>query len=198
MMISCYIYILIHTISVTCQPTMKMNIHNQCSNFKLTTPNWFKYSVDWNKEPNDEVDAGSTMSVDLTSYWAVSDGNLTYHLQRNCGASDNQLKSTSTLLFIGWRSEGYKKPHVFVYLIEYDEQIKWNYHKLREYRQRYYSQLSTYTGPIKDTWLIHDGAVLMTRLELDFTQRDCVLNITISEEVVDDHAKIPSWISPKT
>jgi hypothetical protein len=80
-------------------------------------------------------------------------------------------------------------------LIECDKQIKWNRYKLEEYRQRYASQLSTYTSPIEDTWLMHDGTVLMTRLELNSTQRGDVLNITISEGIKDEHTKIPELIS---
>jgi hypothetical protein len=37
----------------------------------------------------------------------------------------------------------------------------------------------------------------MTKLELDFTQRNGVLNITISEGVEDEHTKRPVWIDPK-
>jgi hypothetical protein len=37
--------------------------------------------------------------------------------------------------------------------------------------------------------------VLMTELELDFTQRDGVLNIIISERNNDNHARRPKWIN---
>jgi hypothetical protein len=67
--------------------------------------------------------------------------------------------------------------------------------ELEEYYQRYVSQLCAYTGPIKDTWLIYDGTVLMTRLELDFTQGYDVLNIVISESVMDEHTKRIEWIN---
>jgi hypothetical protein len=176
---------------------MKVNIHNQCVDFKLTSQSWFKRSIDWYKEFDMEIDAGSMTSADLTSYWTVFESSLTYHLQRKRAESDNQLESTYTLLLITWKYEGYKELCACVHLLEYDKQIKWNLYKLGEYHQRYASQLSTYAGPIKDTWLMHDGTVLMTRLKLDFTQRVGVLNIVISEGVMDEPTKIPSWISPK-
>jgi hypothetical protein len=43
--------------------------------------------------------------------------------------------------------------------------------------------------------LIPDGTVLMSILELDFTQRDGVLNITISESIRDDYTRRPEWIN---
>jgi hypothetical protein len=82
-------------------------------------------------------------------------------------------------------------------LVEHDEEVGLFYSQLETHHQRYASQLSTYTGPIKDTWLPHDGKVLMTKMELDFTQRDGVLNITISEGVKDDHTGRPEQISPR-
>jgi hypothetical protein len=139
----------------------------------------------------------SMTSASLTSSWAVFKGGLTYQLQRKCVKSGDQLKSTFTRLFIIWKSEGYKVLRVRVGLIEHDKQIRWNGYKLREYYRRYANQFGTYTEPVRDTWLIHDGTVLMTRLELDFTQRDWVLNITISEGTEDEYARRPVWLDPK-
>jgi hypothetical protein len=192
-----YVYILIHTISFEHQPSMKVNIHNQCSDFKLTGRNGFKNCTDWNKEPDVEVDAGSTTNAILTSYWAEFKGAIMYKLQRKSVKSNDQLRSTSILLCIAWRSEGYKKLRVFVHLIECDKTFYWNECKLREYYQRYASQLNTYIGPIKDTWLLDGDTVLTTRLELDFTQRDGVLNIAISEGIKGEYTKRPIWINPE-
>jgi hypothetical protein len=82
-------------------------------------------------------------------------------------------------------------------LIECDKTFRWYNYKLEEYYQRYVNLFCTCTDPIKDTWLIHDGTVLMTRLELNFTQRDVVLNVAISEGIRDDYIKIPAWFSPE-
>jgi hypothetical protein len=82
-------------------------------------------------------------------------------------------------------------------LIECGKTFRCDKIKLEEYHQRYVSQLRTYTDPIKDTWLMHDGTVLMTRLELDFMKRDGRLNITISEGIKDDCTKRPKWIHPE-
>jgi hypothetical protein len=39
--------------------------------------------------------------------------------------------------------------------------------------------------------------MLVTKLELDFTQRDSVLNITVSEGVRDKHTKMSELIIPE-
>jgi hypothetical protein len=210
-----YVYILIYTISVESQPTMKMNIYNQCSGFKLKygkdfKPGWpqapityekrnggyFSDGADWNQGPYWEVKAGDVMSADLIPILPTFGGVLTYQLQRENIEFDDQLESTHIRLFVAWKSESYKKFHVLVQLIECDKTLLWDEIKLKEYYQRNIRQLCAYTGPIKNTWLIPDGTVLMTRLELDFMQRDDVLNITIAEGVKDDYTKPPEWVNP--
>jgi hypothetical protein len=176
---------------------MKVNIHNQCSDFNLGNRKWFKTNSYWDMEPVVEVDAGSTMSAVLRSYLVEFGGAIMYQLQRKCVKSDEQLKSTSTLFCIAWKSEGYKTLRVFVQLIECDKTFDWYKLKLKEYYQRYANQLCAYTDPIEDTWLIHDGTILMTRLELDFTQRDNVLNVFISEGIKDEHTRRPVWLYPE-
>jgi hypothetical protein len=177
---------------------MKMNIRNQCSDFKLIHLNFFRDYMGWNKEPDEEVDAGGMTRADLVPYWAAFKGAITYQLQRKCVKSDEKLEPTYIQFFITWKSEGYKVLCTRVGLIEHDEQIRWNAYKLEEYCQSYANQFGTYTGPIRDKWLIYNGTVLMTRLELNFTQRPWVLNITISEGVKDEYIRRPLWLDPKT
>jgi hypothetical protein len=184
-------------ISVESQPTMKINIHNQCSDFKLKDERMFSNGLDWNKFPDDEVDAGCMISVDLISPLVAFGGIVMYQIQRKCVRSDDQLESTYTLLFIAWKSEGYKKFCVFVRLIDCDKTFPWHKIDQKEYYKRYINQFSTYTCPIKDTLLTRNGTVLMTRLDLDFTQRDGVLSLIISEGIRDDHTKIPELIDSK-
>jgi hypothetical protein len=176
---------------------MKVNIRNQCSNFKLINRKYFENNMNWNKYPDEAIDAGSMTSADLTSNWATFEGVIMYQLQRKWTKHDGQPRSTVTLLFIAWKSDGYKGLCVRVHLIGYDKQIKWNRIKLKEYYQRYANQLSTYNGPIRDTWLMPNITVLMTELKLDLTQRDSVLNIAISEGTSDDYIREPERINPK-
>jgi hypothetical protein len=192
-----YVYILIHTISAKPQPTMKVNIHNQCSYLKLTKPRYFSTGINWNEEPSEELDASGIMSVSLESSLAEFEGALIYELRREYSKIGNQPKPSHIRFFVAWKSECYKKLRVCIHLIESDEWFAWNEFKLKEYYQRYASRLNTYTSPIRDTWLTHDGIVLMTKLELDFKQRDGVLNITISKGIEDNYTRGSVWINPK-
>jgi hypothetical protein len=188
---------LIYTISTEPQPTMKVNIRNQYSDFKLTDRGFFSTSESWYGYPNWEVNTGNMISVGFKPSLSVFEGALTYVLQRKYVASNEQFRSTHIRLFVVWKSEGYKELSASVNLIEYDRVFHWDNAKLERYCQRYISQLDTYTDPIEDTWSTHDGIVLMTRLELDFTQRDGVLNITISKGVRDNHSKRSEWVNLK-
>jgi hypothetical protein len=160
-----YVYVLMHTISFMLQPTMKVNIYNQCSDFELIDRKRFSTGADWNKDSDWRVDTGSMTSADLTPFLSTFEGVLTYRLEKE------EVKLTCIRLFVTWKSEGYKKFHVFVQLVEYDKRFSWNDSKLERYYQRHAKQLSAYTDPIKDTWLIHGGKVLMTELELIFTKK---------------------------
>jgi hypothetical protein len=173
---------------------MKVNIHNQCSDFKLTYRGHFSNGLRWNKEPDEEVDAGSTKRIGLLPFLSTFEGALMHVLERKHAKTSNLPEPTRILLFVAWKSEGYKKFRVFVHLIEYDKKFDWDKLNPAEYYQRYTSQLCIYTDPIKGTWLMPNGIVLVTELELDFTQRDGVLSVTTSEGVVDEHAKRPEWI----
>jgi hypothetical protein len=194
---SYYVYILTHTISFDPQPTMKVNIHNQCSDFKLTNGRDSSAYVDWNKHATQEVDAGNMTSAVLTSSWAEFEVDLMYRLQRKDAKSDEQLESIHTLLLITCKSEGYEEFCVFVQLIECDETFPWDKIRLKEFYQKYPDQFCMYTGSIKDTWLTRNGNVLITRLELDLTQSCGVLSITISDGIRNDYTKRPLWIDPK-
>jgi hypothetical protein len=174
---------------------MEVNIHNQCSNFKLTEGECFSGGADWNKCPGRKVKPGNVMSADSVPFLAVFGGVLIYELQGKHVVPSNRLGSTRTLLLVAWKSEGYKKFRVLVHFIECNVRPYWFNFKPEEYYQRYAGQFSTYAGFIEDTWLTSDGVVIMIRLELDFTQRDGVLNITISESVKDEHTKRPEWIN---
>jgi hypothetical protein len=186
-------YAYYNAISVEPRPTMEVNIYNQCSNFKLTNREHFSNGIVLNNYPDLEVDTGSMMSTNVKSFLAAFEGALTYMLQRGDANPGSQPDSIHILFFVAWKSEGYKKFRVFIQLIEYDEQVKWNENKLEEYYQKCVNQFCTYTGPIKDTWFLDDDIVLITELDLDFTQRDGRLNITIS----DKHTKRPKLIDSK-
>jgi hypothetical protein len=194
---SCHTYLLTHTIRVAFQPTMKVNIYNQCLNFRLTDNIFFSTGGTTNEFPDWKVEAGNMTSFELIYPLAVFEGALSYELQREYVESSERFESTCIRLFVTWKSKGYKKLHACVNLVECDRSFDWFHTELEEYYQRYTGQLSICADPIKDTWLIYDDAILITELELNFTQKDGVLNIIISEGVRDDRIKRPVWIDPK-
>jgi hypothetical protein len=186
-----------HIIRVKLQPTMEVNIHNQCSDLKIADRKCSSNYENWNKYPDWRVNTGNMMSVEFKSLLAMFEGALICKLQRDDVKSDDQPRPTYTLLFIAWKYEGYKRFLSFLQLIECDKEFHWNKIRPEEYYQRYASQLSTYTGPIRDIWLTDNGTVLMTELDLDFVKRDGVLSITISEGVRGSRIKRPAWIGPE-
>jgi hypothetical protein len=183
--------------SVELKATMKVNIHNQCSDLKLIGRGYFSTGTYWDKRPNDEVEADDMTNAKLIPSLATFEGILTYELEIKHVKPDNRRDPPHIRLFVAWKSEYYKQFRMFMHLIEYDEYVEWNEIKLKEYYHHYVNQLNAYTDSIKNTWLTCDGTVLMTGLELDFTQRDGVLNITISEGVKNEHSRRPAWFDPK-
>jgi hypothetical protein len=203
------IYVLIHTINVEFQSTMTVNIRNQCSGFELRDIGHFSDGAYKDKYISQKADAVSIYVYGFTPFLTAFESSIMGELMRKHVESDDRSELISTLLLVGWKSEGYKKFRAFVQLIEFDRAFRWYNFQLQEYYQKCANQLNTYTGPIKDTWLMHDGTVLTTTLELDFTKRDGALNITISEQsereeeeknyegIEDDHIERLAWIGPR-
>jgi hypothetical protein len=190
-----HIYALIHTVSSVSQSLMEVGIHNRCSDFKLINLEYFNTSEEWEEYPYWKVDSGNMLSVGFRPFLSVFEGALTYELRGKYVKLGNRPRSTCIRFFLAWKSEDYNEFRVCMHLIEHDKQFYWSTAKSKEYHRRYANELCIYTGPIKDTWLLHDGTVLMTRLELDPMQRVGRLNITISESVKNERTKIPVWIN---
>jgi hypothetical protein len=188
-----------YVISLNTQPTLYVIIHNQCSDFILIDQGRdqrrFGNGAYWNWYPGWNVNTGNEKCASLIPFLATFEGAIMYELRKKHVGPDNRRESTHTLLFIAWKFEGYKKFYVFAQLIECNKWFNWNTSRLEEYYQRYANQLSVYTSPIKDTWLMPDGTVLMTELELDVTQRNNALNMTISEGIRNEHTRKPEWIN---
>jgi hypothetical protein len=182
----------IHIDRMEPQLTMQVNVHHPC--FKLIDQEYFGHDMIENVSSDQEI-TGDRICLGFKPSLATFEGVLTYELQKD--ESGDVSKSTYFRLFVAWKLQGYKELCTGVYLIACDKKMEWNRNKLEECYQRHANQLSTYAGPIKDTWLLEDGAVVMIGLELDFTQRDGVLNINITEGVKDEHTKKPEWIDPK-
>jgi hypothetical protein len=176
---------------------MQINIHNQCLGFRLLRSEFFSRGIDWNVRPDWGMNPGDMKSIGLKSPLAVFEGVLMCELKREHFEIGLLSNATDIRLLVSWKSEGYGKFCVHVHLIDYSGYTNWSTAQLKGYYQRYAHQLRAYTGPLEDTWLTRNDTVFMTRLELNFTQRDGVLNITVSEGVENEHTRKPVWINPR-
>jgi hypothetical protein len=170
---------------------MKVNIRNQCPGLLLDSGKHFSTGIDWNEKPANKVNPGGMTSANLIPLMSTFGGILGYDLEIR------GIESTYIRLSVIWKSEGYKQLKVFTHLVEYEKWCSWSANELEEYYQRYASQLCVYTTPIKQKWLLDNGTVLMIELEVNFTQRDGVLNVTLSKLKNSVCTKKPEWISLK-
>jgi hypothetical protein len=188
---SYYVFILIHTTSVEPQATMQVNVHYQCSDFGIGEVRYFyrgAYSKNYRR-----MSGYNVSNTDFVPSLSTFRGVVAHELQDKDYDPSNRPDATRIQCLVAWKSESYKKLQVFIHLIESNLRIEWDQVKLDDYYQRYANQLSTYTGPIKSTWLMPNGVVMIVRVDLDFTQRDSILSITISDGVEDEHTKRPVW-----
>jgi hypothetical protein len=102
---------------------MKVNIHNQCSDFKLTDREYFINGTCWCEYPDREVDTDNIMRVGLIPFLSTSEGVLMYVLQRKDANFGNRSGPTCIRLFVAWKSEGYKRFFVFIHLIECSKKL---------------------------------------------------------------------------
>jgi hypothetical protein len=188
-----------YIISFEPKPTLFVTIRNHCSSLILIDrgrdQGHFDNGAYWDSYPAWNIHAGDEKFTSLIPFLATFEGIIVYELRRKSVYSGKRLSPKHTLLFVAWKFEGYKKFHVFAQLIRCNERFNWNTSMLEEYYRRYVNQFSIYTGPIKDTWLMPDGTVLMTELELNVTQGSGLLNMTISEEISNERTRRLEWIS---
>jgi hypothetical protein len=189
--VSHYIYILMHTINLSSLRQMGVYIRNNCSDLWLTDRRVFS-DTHWDIFNSQEIDPEYDEVIKFMPSLTESEGALTYRLQGKHVKSDNQNESTYTLLFVSWKLEGYKNLRACWRLIECDKQTKWNETKLEEYCKKYVSQPCAYADPINNTWLIHDGTVLM--IEIIWFGGP---HIYISEGIENEHTRRPERIDSK-
>jgi hypothetical protein len=173
-----------------------ISVHNQCSNFGLGEFECFVNGA--NSTHCRRGNSVNTRDVDFIPFLSTFGGAVTYKLQDRNYKPNHRPGAARIRCLVAWKSEGYKKFYMLIHLIEYNRWVKWNEIKLDDYCQRYANQFSIYTGPIKSTWLMPNGIVLMIRLNLDSTQRDGIMSITISEGVGDGYTKRLVWLDSNT
>jgi hypothetical protein len=138
------IYILIHIIRFKFLTAMEVNIFNRDSGFELKSLTHFNSEEYWEDYPFRQVWIGELRTVDLKPSLSVFEGVLTCSLVRKYVEPNGRTKYKWILLFLIWKSEGYRDLRAFVRLIECKKGYYWNEVKLREYYQRYANQLNAY------------------------------------------------------
>jgi hypothetical protein len=191
--------VLIHTASLSVQPSVKLNIHNQCWDAGLVSPVYVTGNgLECHRPPDYRVYAGDTIrsgfiinETDDGSY-----GVLIYRLQRrqsyrSAGASEDT--SNGVHLFVVWEISEPKELYADVLLIEYTKAFSWNRDKLNKLYHENRDRLKECNDIISDTWLVDNNMVLKTSFSVRDLKGNPELSIYISEER-DDYAMRPFCI----
>jgi hypothetical protein len=172
---------------------VKLVIRHQFPNIELISPAYIGKYVTCHLPPDQRVNVGSTMqayfNIDLTRHEPI--GVLMYRLQRknvkpsNKDVMSNEEESTCIQLFIIWKVNRSKEFWVASYLIEYDKSHVLDKNGLVKLAKGC-RVFNIQDVPVEDTWLIHDNAVLMTRMSVAREKAYYKLNMTISETSTND------------
>jgi hypothetical protein len=190
--------VLIYFISLPIEPSVEMNIHNQCLNIDLVSAKYFtSYMSKYYRTPDYEVCAGdkTRFGFIIGSNYMIS-GALIYRLQRKQAHESNKIdKDTSSIshLSVLWDNLGSERLYADVLLVEYDKKFDqvdlMNLNIVNSVRIKQSPDTTT------RTWLLDDDVALMIISEI--TNEGRLLNITVSEVVRHHSARMPVQINQK-
>jgi hypothetical protein len=186
--------VLMYTVSLCIQPSVKLNIHNQCWNVDLVFPTYTTGDgLECYRSPDYKVYAGETMrsafiinKADNAFY-----GVLIYKLQRERLHESTEVDedtSSATHLLVIWCIPKLNKFYTGVMLVEYDKALTWN--RLNKLYHANHDKLKMYTDITTDTWFMDDNMILKTTLSARNLNGNPELNISIFEEG-DEYAMRP-------
>jgi hypothetical protein len=164
------------------EPSVKLNIHNQCLNIDLISPVYTASDgTECHKPPNHKVCAGdSKRSGFIGMLHNVSYGILIYKPQRKQLHESTEI-GEDTLgaahLLVTWRIES-EVLYADVLLVEHDKGFDWNEDDLRSLSSGNIFQFRLCPDSAKETWLLDDNTALMTAFEI---KKNRLVNVTISE-----------------
>jgi hypothetical protein len=192
--------VLIYTIRLSIKPSVKLNIHNQCSNIDLISPTYhLDVNVDCHRPPDYKVCTGDItrsgfISRSEKNFYAV----LIYKLQRKQpGSSTEMSKDTSRAahLLVVWRLSWRNEFHADVMVVEYDKGHIWKDDDLKKlYHENIYSS-KLYPGTATEIWSLNDNVALMATSEA--ISEDRIVNVTISEVEKGNSMRTPICIDLK-
>jgi hypothetical protein len=178
--------VLIYAVRLTIQPSVKLNIHNQCLDVDLVSPVYVTSDgLECHRAPDYKVYARNTMrSGFIIKSNDASFGILIYRLQRGqsrVSAEINKDTSNAVQLLVIWKFFGFNELYAYVLLMECDKGFTWNEDKLNKLYHENHDRLKKYTS-ILDTWFMDNSMALKTTFSTRDLKGNPELSISISEE----------------
>jgi hypothetical protein len=187
---------LIYVFSLTLQPSVSLNIHNQCQDVNMISPVYFMRGGKWYGEPDQEIGVNAVMRDYLEFYSGrnILEGALVYDIQRKMYESDEfvQDESKSIQFLVAWRIEHTKESHVCALLVEHGRKLDED--KLMRLYQKCWHSLKARADLIERNWLLGDATVLTTTVTT--MNEDHRWDIFISKGI-KYNVERPLWINAK-
>jgi hypothetical protein len=188
-----------YAVRLSIQPSIKLNIHNQCLNIDLVSPTHFTdYDLECHRPPDYKVYAGNItksgfISMSNSGFYVV----LIYRLQRKQSHEPSETSkdtSNATHLLVIWKFE-YEKLRADVLMVEHDMRFIWNEDNLKKLYSNNIRPFGLHSGFATEIWSLNDNVTLMTTSEV--MNEDRTVNITISEVEKYHSARTPMHIDLK-
>jgi hypothetical protein len=188
---------LIYVISLLIQPSIKLNIHNQCLNIDLISPIYVTDDeLECHRSPDYKVCTGNTMRsgfIVKSNYEA--DGALICKLQRKQMHESTKIgkgASSATHLLVVWKISKFKVSCVDVLLVEHDKGFDWDKDDLKYLYHKNFGRFKWVTESATEKWSWDNDVALMITSEI--MNEGQLLNVTISEVERDNGMKTPLHI----
>jgi hypothetical protein len=172
---------------------VKLIIYHQYDGIELISPAYAGRGATCHLLPNQKVDVGSTAQAgfNIEPDPVLSIGALMYKLRRK-DTDQTDEETTYIQLFVVWKTYNFRRPHVYSFLMEHDEDRVWDgdeLAKLAGWHAVYYMQ----HNHIEDTWLIYDNRVLMKKVHVTREEKCYKLEITITEGSINKDTRRPEY-----
>jgi hypothetical protein len=185
---------------------LNITIHNRYPDLELISPVYFSNSI-CHVSPHHQTDTSNTIEVrfGIDDKQEDFEGALLYKLQRkyanriddhaNSSAKSIEDATKNMYLLVVWDVKFYH--HGFcVCLIECADGFTWNEDKLWALCDRYDHRFHEYDESNTITWLMHDGVVMKTRLDITY-ESDYQLDVVLSEGIWEHGMEGSIQIDPK-
>jgi hypothetical protein len=180
---------------------VELTIHHQFSGIELVSPVYAGDIITCNLPPDQNVEVDSTIQTgfDIDYDQGKSIGVLMYKLQKhnidksNENTISDEEGTTCTHLVMIWRIYESGEAYVNSMLIEHDKSCVWDGDKLSKLAERY-NRFNMRQNLVKYTWLMRDNAVLMTNVGVTCEEADYKIEMTLSEESINENTWRPLYI----